>query len=316
MSLNLLTSNQFAPSQRKRMNSSKTVSFACLTLSVLFGLGRPGLAEPPAFSHGPTVGTYAVPDMKESYKIDSNVDCPTASLTLGGYTGNGNDWANSYAPYDGSFSSSAYHYGLAAGIRIPLNSPLADFCKEYALRKSQFAKISTENYQRNSFLTNLEQCRWLNDQGIGLKENSQGSTKGTSLGSPIQYKDGMVQDRDVAFMRFCQQFAYDLKDVKLKVRQGSTIQSREPLNGSSQSKEDNGNSKNAGSSPPKQNPPPSTPAPQAGFGQLTQPTPIKASTGQTNNLSPDQSIRNSESPQAPIQNFSTPNAVLQLQRDK
>ena len=314
MSLNLLTSNQFAPLQRKRMNSAKPVSFACLTLSVLFGLGRPGLAEPPAFSHGPTVGTYAVPDLKDNYKIDSNVECPTASLSLGGYTGNGNDWANSYAPYNGSFSSSANHYGVAAGIRIPLNSPLADFCKEYALRKSQFAKISTENYQRNSFLTNLEQCRWLHDQGIGLKAHSQGSAKGTSLDSPIQYNDGIVQDKDIVFMRFCQQFAYNLNDIKLKVTPGATLKSIEPLKGSSQSKEDNGNSKNAGSAPPKQNPPPSTPAPQASFGQLTQPTPIKASTGQTNPLSPDQNIRNS-SPQAPIQNFSIPNAVLQLQHD-
>lgn len=297
------------------MNSAKPVSFACLTLSVLFGLGRPGLAEPPAFSHGPTVGAYAVPDLKENYKIDSNVECPTASLSLGGYTGNGNDWANSYAPFNGSFSSSANHYGVAAGIRIPLNSPLADFCKEYALRKSKFAKISTENYQRNSFLTNLEQCRWLHDQGIGLKEHSQGSAKGSSLGSPIQYNDGIVQDKDIAFMRFCQQFAYNLNDIKVNVTPGATLKSIEYLDGSSQSKKDNGNSKNAGSAPPTQNPPPSTTAPKASFGQLTQPTPINASTGQTNTLSPDQGIRDSRSPQAPIQNFSVPNAVLQLQHD-
>jgi hypothetical protein len=328
MNINLLTSNQLTPAQRILMNSTKPILFACLSISVFFDLGRPSLAEPPAFANGPAIGAYAVPDLGQDYTIDSNLICPTASLSLGGFTGNGNDWANSYAPNNGSFSSSANNYGIAAGIRIPLNSPLADFCKEYALRKSQFAKISTENYRRNSFLTNLEQCRWLNDQGIGLKENSPNSNMGTSLGEPMQDKDGLVQDKDIAFMRFCQKFAYDLKDIKLPVDPKATIEKIETLNDRSQSTKDNGNSKKSGPATPQRGTPPSSsastptsisagaqerPAPVAKLKELNQPTPISSSNGQLNSLAPNQSLRDYSPPQAPIQNFSTPNAVLQLQ---
>jgi hypothetical protein len=307
MNFRFPTSKKYVTLEQLSAVTAKSGVYAILFISACSELGRPSLAQ--AFlGNGPQLQNFSTPDLGQNYQIDASLQCPATSVSVGGFGGNGNDWAYNVQPY-GASSSSINNYGIAAGIRIPLGGYLKDFCKDYARQKSEFVRITTENYRRNSFLANLEQCRWLDSQGIELKNNkTENSAEGGGMGMALQ-------SQDAAFMKFCKLFIYNAKDVQLPVTPGAKIISigpadrNLPIDGSKPTKQ-------KGVAAPQTSRQMKTSAPTAGITELNKPTPIMSSAGQ-DSTQPLQSGRQQnldERPQAPVSNFSTPNPVLQLQR--
>lgn len=301
------TSQQYVKLVKLLAVTAKSGLYTILFISSCPELGRPSFAQS-LLGNGPQLQNFSTPDLGQNYQIDASLQCPSTSVSVGGFGGNGNDWAYNVQPY-GASSSSINNYGIAAGIRIPLGGYLSDFCKDYARQKSEFVRITTENYRRNSFLANLEQCRWLDSQGIELKDgNTENPAEGGGMGMALQ-------PQDAAFMKFCKLFNYNAKDVQLDVQPGAKIISIRPA-GQNLPIDGIKAKKQEGVVAPQASRQMKTSAPTAEITELNKPTPIMSSAGQ-DSTQPPQSGRQQnpdERPQAPVSNFSTPNPVLQLQR--
>ena len=256
----------------------ESVSFPVFAQQQIYS-GLSGLSITPAFP--------SISGGEERFQIDSNLICPTTTVGLGVFGGRGNSFANANAPYADS-SSNLTNYGIAAGIRIPLDSYLTEFCKDYAKRRVDFESIRTEDFKRNSLLSLIEQCRWAQQQGV-VARSSPGQIQGDDLGLG-------------KFLSFCGNvtFATNNKNQVMEIRL-PRIQIRskdQPKNGRnlSTSQEIRQLSPNPPDSPIT-NPSPPTPLWNGN-------TSVEAETKQ----------HSGGPPQSDTSSFSQPNPVLQLQR--
>jgi hypothetical protein len=222
---------------------------------------------------------------EERFQIDSNLICPTATAGLGVFGGRGNNFAYADEPYADS-SSNLSNYGIAAGIRIPLNNYLTEFCKDYAKKRVEFEGIRTENFMRNTLLSLIEQCRWAKEQGV--QQEYTGQIQGDSLGLG-------------KFLSFCS----NVKFVKNNTNQirGILLQ---PEQSGGKDQQNNGRV----SSSPQRTRQSSLIPPDSPTTNPSPPTPF------WNGSTPTEAVIKKDSegpPQSDTRSFSQPNPVLQLQ---
>ncbi|MBD2551633.1 hypothetical protein H6G65_19090 [Microcystis elabens FACHB-917] len=223
----------------------------------------------------------------ERFQLDSNLICPTATAGLGVFGGRGNSFAYVEDPFVGS-SSNLTNYGIAAGIRVPLNNYLTEFCKDYAKRRIEFEGIRTENFKRNTLLSLIEQCRWAKRQGVNQIQNAE----------PIPGDDlGLGK-----FLAFCNNIVFNtssenqLREIRLPKDQGGGKGNNDSGKGFSAPESTRQDSLNSPDSPTKSFSP-LTPL----FNDRSTPTKVEV---KKDSDGPPQSDTNS---------FSQPNPVLQLQ---
>jgi hypothetical protein len=222
---------------------------------------------------------------EERFQIDSNLICPTATAGLGVFGGRGNNYAYADEPYADS-SSNLSNYGIAAGIRIPLNNYLTEFCKDYAKKRVEFESIRTENFKRNTLLTLIEQCRWAKEQGV--QQENTGQIQGDNLGLG-------------KFLSFCS----NVKFVKNNTNQIREIR-LQPEQSGGKDQQNNGKV----SSTPQRTRQSSLIPPDSPTTNPSPPTPF------WNGSTPAEAVNKQDSegpPQSDTRSFSQPNPVLQLQ---
>jgi hypothetical protein len=227
----------------------------------------------------------AISGGEERFQIDSNLICPTATVGLGVYGGRGNNFAYADEPYADS-SSNLSNYGIAAGIRLPLNNYLTEFCKDYAKKRVEFESIRTENFRRNTLLTLIEQCRWAKEQGV--QQENTGQMQGDNLGLG-------------KFFSFCS----NVKFVTNNTNQEREI--RLPLEKSGG--KDRQNNRKVSSAPQRIRQSSLIP-PDSPITNPSPPTPL------WNGSTPAEAVNKQDSegpPQSDTRSFSQPNPVLQFQ---
>lgn len=101
-----------------------------------------------------------------SYQIQGDLECPTASIRVGGFAGNANDWANVDGPIPWSSSGLGSH-GVNASLSIPLGGQLGEYCKKYAMERLEYQKSIVKNMKLNSQYSLYMYCRALTDAGLG-----------------------------------------------------------------------------------------------------------------------------------------------------
>ena len=142
---------------------------AVLLLSVVPLFPARTHAQTVDYGRGPAIQSFpSVEVSSPEYNIDGNTSCPTPSFGITGFTGSGNDWANTYSPIDGSVGTRARNYGAAVSMRIPFGGSLSEFCKQFAKTKADFERVRTENQIRNSQLMLVRQCDFLFQYGWDL----------------------------------------------------------------------------------------------------------------------------------------------------
>jgi hypothetical protein len=96
-------------------------------------------------------------------------ECPTPSLSVGGYWSGGNDWANDFTSYN-SAGSGVNNYGMAIGLRIPFGGEYSKYCKDYAKSLADKESTQLEAIRRNDQIGLLQQCYWLSTNNINIDQ--------------------------------------------------------------------------------------------------------------------------------------------------
>lgn len=103
------------------------------------------------------------------YQMQESIICPTTSIGVGVFAGNGNQWGNNnFAPYN-SNNAGATNAGGIAGIRIPLGGPLAEFCRKQAELQIRRSEANMLIQIRNNALQFLAQCDWMEQYYPGFR---------------------------------------------------------------------------------------------------------------------------------------------------
>jgi hypothetical protein len=123
------------------------------------------------YGNGPSspYNTPAFAPKSESYTLQTEVGCPTASFNVSAFAGRANDWANNLTPYASS-NSGVGNYGVALGFSTPLGADdLREFCSNYAASKADAERQRVETQRLIGQLALLQQCQWFIDQGYDLE---------------------------------------------------------------------------------------------------------------------------------------------------
>ncbi len=178
MSLNpLITMSKSRTVSRKRSSLGRFTLHMCLPLTLCLGSAAPGMAQ--SYTYGRAAGLNinpAIPNLNNNYKIDTTVDCPSPSFSIGGFVGTGNDRATLNEPYLLN-SSNNNQYGVALGISVPFGGNLSQFCKDFATGRLERQRLDNENSHRNAQLVLIEQCYWLKTNGFLNDENQESFKK-------------------------------------------------------------------------------------------------------------------------------------------
>ena len=107
----------------------------------------------------------------QSFKVsESNGwDCPTPSISIGGFGSGGNDWANDFNSY-ASAGSGINNFGAGVGVSIPIGGKYGKYCNDYAKSLATKARVTSEQLERNNQLTLLQQCYWLIGNRIDMDQ--------------------------------------------------------------------------------------------------------------------------------------------------
>ena len=132
---------------------------ASLPLLLVIGSTSDCLAQ--NFGHGNGTSTFSPTFLSpaQSYTLDSGITCPTTSISVTGFGGTANDFANARSNF--TSNSGANNYGAAVSLNIPLGGRYAEFCKDFAetqtldLRKR--LKITESQFQSQL----VQQCYYL-----------------------------------------------------------------------------------------------------------------------------------------------------------
>ena len=104
-----------------------------------------------------------------TYQMQENIICPTTSIGVGVFAGNGNQWGNNnFAPYN-SNNAGGTNAGGIAGIRIPLGGPLAEYCRKQAELQLRRSEANMLIQVRNNALQFLAQCDWMEQYYPGFR---------------------------------------------------------------------------------------------------------------------------------------------------
>ena len=108
-------------------------------------------------------------DASPTYQMQESIICPTTSIGVGVFAGNGNQWGNNnFAPYN-SNNAGATNAGGIAGIRIPLGGPLAEYCRKQAELQLRRSEANMLIQVRNNALQFLAQCDWMEQYYPGFR---------------------------------------------------------------------------------------------------------------------------------------------------
>ena len=96
-------------------------------------------------------------------------ECPTPSLSVGGYGSGGNDWSDDFGTYN-SAGSGVNNYGIAIGLRVPFGGEYSRYCKDYAKSLADKERTQLEGVRRNDQIGLLQQCYWLSSNNINTDQ--------------------------------------------------------------------------------------------------------------------------------------------------
>jgi hypothetical protein len=136
------------------------VTYTQSASSQVFGGGPDLSVVQPNFSLAPSVN------------LGTSFACPVPTFNIGAFGGSGEDFANSDSPLASS-NRGIYNYGVSVGFSIPFGSSVSDFCKGVGKSRAAFERTRTENQLRNSQLSLLQQCYWLQTSGFLNEKNKE-----------------------------------------------------------------------------------------------------------------------------------------------
>ena len=126
------------------------------------------------FGQGPVLQTVPSFGENSQVQIGSPASCPVPSFNISAFGATGNDFANQS---DTSFASSSRginNYGAAIGFNIPFGGgAVSEFCDEFGKNRAAFERTRRENQLRNSQLSLLQQCYWLQTAGFLNDKNKE-----------------------------------------------------------------------------------------------------------------------------------------------
>jgi hypothetical protein len=135
---------------------------ASIGLSLL--LTHQSHAQVNPYGRSPTINVPSITGFGDSsfkFSPQTGFDCPTPSLSIGGFGSGGNDWSNDYGDQYNSTGSGINNFGIGAGLRIPFGGASTSNCKEYSKILLDMKRIEMNSAIRNDQLTLLKQCHWL-----------------------------------------------------------------------------------------------------------------------------------------------------------
>lgn len=153
---------------------SFSLGFSLLAAVVTAALPQAGLAQiavPTSISGPqPTFGNAT-----SSYSLNNNITCPTPTLNLTGFGGDTDGSASDQTQIIRSQSADVTNWGVALGVSIPLGSnELREFCRKFASAQAKFQETRTLNQDRNSTITLLQQCLYIQESlGIQVGKNAE-----------------------------------------------------------------------------------------------------------------------------------------------
>lgn len=135
---------------------------ASIGLSLL--LTHQSHAQVNPYGRSPTINAPPITGFGDSsfkFSPGTGFECPTPSLSIGGFGSGGNDWSNDYGGQYNSTGTGVNNFGIGAGLRIPFGGASAINCKEYSKVLLDMKRIEMNSAIRNDQITLLKQCHWL-----------------------------------------------------------------------------------------------------------------------------------------------------------
>ena len=123
-----------------------------------------------AYSNGtplPAAATLQPPS--SNFVLDSNVTCPSPSLSVSAFGGNAYDRAYLVPSYNANGGSG--NYGASVGLLIPISGDLNQFCRDIAASRSTYEKLRVEAAQLNNYVEVAKACTQLAQIFSGMRED-------------------------------------------------------------------------------------------------------------------------------------------------
>ena len=104
-----------------------------------------------------------------SFTLDSNVSCPSPSLSVSAFGGNAYDRSRLVPDYNANGGSG--NYGASVGFLIPISGELNQFCNDIATSRSTYEKLRVEAAQFNNYVEVAKACSQLAQIFSGMRED-------------------------------------------------------------------------------------------------------------------------------------------------
>ena len=134
---------------------------ASLPLFLVIGSASTCLAQDFGRSNGTSTFSPNFLSPAQSFKLDAGITCPTNSISVTGFGGTANDFANARSDFRASSNSGANNYGAAVSLNIPLGGRYAEFCKDFAEKQTLDLRKRLEINELRFKSQLIQQCYYL-----------------------------------------------------------------------------------------------------------------------------------------------------------